>query len=61
MPTEQELLAATVKATAELFKSTSQLDKLKKQLQLAEQRERAIASKRTVGETEPEDETTPLV
>ncbi len=61
MPTEKELLGATVNAAGNLFKKSKDIEKIGEQLAAAERREEAQAVGSAIGATTPEEETTPLV
>ena len=55
MPTEKELLAATVGAAGKLFKQSKEFDKARESFEAAEKKELAQSSGSSTGETEPEE------
>lgn len=61
MPTEKELLKATVAAAGKQFKKAKEIEQIGEKLAATERREEAQAVGSAIGATEPEEETTPLV
>ena len=55
MPTDKELLEATVKAVQAGMKRSKAIEKIERQLAAAERREAAAAAEIMRGETEPEE------
>lgn len=54
MPTDKELLEATVEAVRAGMKRSKAMEKIERQLVASERREAAAAEEITQGETEPE-------
>lgn len=57
MPSDKELLNATVKAAGKLFQRADVVGKIAAQLDAETRREETQEAARTSGETEPESET----
>lgn len=57
MPTEKELLSATVKATSKLFKRSEAVKRIQTQMEADTRREETQEAASTSGETTPEAET----
>lgn len=55
MPTEKELLAKTVTATANLFVTNAKVQAIKRQIAATEKREAAQLASIESGETEPDE------
>lgn len=57
MPTEKEMLSATVKATSKLFTRSKAVERIQQQMEADARREEAQEAASTIGETTPEAET----